>query len=299
MCARYRQALLFLLVFALTRTPSASAATACVWKVTNAPAPFYLVGTIHALNGNDYPLPAAYDRALRDSKQLFFEVDPDPRGNYGKQFTDAAIYPHGDMIQKHVHPQTWAYLEKAFRASNYLGQRFHMGETFVSDMHDLRPWAIAFFIWQIHGYNDAFSEHGVDNHLAFQARRLGKRTGGLETGTQHIDVLRGMSDMDAELLLLDTMVQGDKRKDTFNATRAAWKKGDIGPIAAELERSRKLNMGGELRLLDYRNLRWIGRIDSLIKSGIPTAIVVGTAHFVGPNNIRELLEKRGYKIEQL
>ena len=28
---------------------SANAATACVWRVTNVPVPFYLVGTIHAL----------------------------------------------------------------------------------------------------------------------------------------------------------------------------------------------------------------------------------------------------------
>ncbi len=41
------------------------------------------------------------------------------------------------------------------------------------------------------------------------------------------------------------------------------------------------------------------RIEAEIKSGQPTAIVVGTGHFCGPNNLIELLQKRGYKIEQL
>ncbi|MBA2434429.1 MAG: TraB/GumN family protein, partial [Chthoniobacterales bacterium] len=50
---------------------------------------------------------------------------------------------------------------------------------------------------------------------------------------------------------------------------------------------------------DYRNLRWLPKIIGAIKSGVPTSIVVGTGHFCGPNNVRELLEKKGYKIEQL
>ena len=44
-----------LLATLLISSTSAFAATACVWRVTNAPAPFYLVGTIHALSGKDYP----------------------------------------------------------------------------------------------------------------------------------------------------------------------------------------------------------------------------------------------------
>src|SRR5438046_2023245 len=100
----------------------ADAATACVWRVTNVPVPFYLVGTVHALRGGDYPLPKAYDQALRDSRRLLFEVDPDPKGNYSKKFAEAATYPKGDDIRKHIHPKAWAFLIKNFQISNYDGQ---------------------------------------------------------------------------------------------------------------------------------------------------------------------------------
>ena len=129
--------------------------------------------------------------------------------------------------------------------------------------------------------------------------RLGKQVGGLETGLEHIEVLQGMSDIDAELTLLDTMVRGDKRRQEFETLRAAWKRGDIGPILADEERSRKLNLGGELRLLDYRNLRWMKRIVAEIQGGVPTAIVAGVDHFIGTNSVIDLLQKRGYKVEQL
>ena len=57
---------------------------------------------------------------------------------------------------------------------------------------------------------------------------MGKGRAGLETAEQHVDVLRGMSDIDAELILLDSLVRGDKRRDDFDATRAGWKEGDRG-----------------------------------------------------------------------
>jgi uncharacterized protein YbaP (TraB family) len=70
-------------------------------------------------------------------------------------------------------------------------------------------------------------------------------------------------------------------------------------MLANEKRERDLNMGAELRLLDYRNLRWIPKIEAMIKSGVPTSIVVGTGHFCGTNSVIDLLQKKGYKIEQL
>jgi len=277
------------LILGLTLLPTTTnAGTACVWRVVNAKAPFYLVGTIHALSGNDYPLPKPYDQALKDSKVLLFEIDPHPSNDWSDQYIKATKYPKGDKLQRHVHPKTWDYLVKNFRISNYP----------MEWLEEHRPWAVA-SIWGIHGFNDVFDQHGVDNHLAYQAMRMGKQVGGLETGLEHIEVLRGMSDIDSELTLLDTMVRGDKRRDDYNALRAAWKHGDLGPILADEERSRKLNLGGELRLLDYRNLRWMKKIVGQIESGQPTSIVAGVDHFVGPNSVVELLQKRGYTVEQL
>jgi len=277
----------------------ARAGTACVWRVTNAPAPFYLVGTIHALSGKDYPLPRPYAEALQNSQQFFFEIAPDSKGNFSKLFDAAAAYPKGDDIRHHIHPETWTFLQKRFRESNFLGKDFSLGQQYLPGLQNLRPWAIADYIWGVRGYSDIHDKLGVDNYISYQAKRMGKARGGLETAAQHVDVLSGMSDIDAELILLDSLVRGDKRRDDYEASRAGWKKGDLGPMMAEAKRERDQNLGAELRLLDYRNLRWIPKIVGLIKSGIPTSIVVGTGHFCGTNSVIELLQKQGYKIEQL
>lgn len=278
--------------FLISSPTAARAATACVWRMTNAPAPFYLVGTIHALSGRDYPLPKAYMQALHDSRQFYFEVDVDPRSGFDKLFDRAASYPKGDDIRRHIHPQTWDFLAKKFRISNYLGRAFHIGENYLDGIQQLRPWAIADYIWGIRGYSDISSKYGVDNYFYYHARRTGKACGALETPEEHVDVLRGMADIDAELLLLDALVRGDKRRDDFNATRDGWKHGNIGPILAEEKRERDMNTGAQIRLLDYRNLRWIPKIEGAIRTGVPTSIVVGTGHFCGPNNVLNLLQKK-------
>lgn len=285
----------------LVSTQSARAATACVWRVTNAPAPFYLVGTIHALSGKDYPLPKAYDQAMRDSQQFYFEIDPDVRSedDFSKRFLKGAIYPKGEDVRRHIHPQTWDFLQKRFRRSNLLGRGWYFGEEYVPGLQNIRSWAIAYYLWGINGYTDVSSKYGVDYHIAYDAKRHGKPCAGLETNEAHVDVLRGMADIDAELILLDALVKGDKRRDEYNESRAAWRKGDIATLLAEELRDRKTNPGAEMRLLDYRNLRWMAKIEGAIKSGKPTAIVAGTNHFIGTNSVIDLLQKRGYKIEQL
>jgi uncharacterized protein YbaP (TraB family) len=238
---------------------------------------------------------------MKEAKQFLFEVSPDHKTEeeFGKLWDKAVSYPKGDEIRRHINPQTWAFLEKRFRRSNYLGKDFYVGDNYVKDIRFLRPWAIAFYVWQIRGYSDIYHSNGVDHYMAYNAMRAGKAVSGLETPAEHVEVLSKMDDIDAELLLLDALVRGDKRRDDYNAMRAAWRHGDVATIAAIEERVRNLNYRGELRLLDFRNLHWIRKIDAAFKSGTPTAIVAGCNHFCGTNSVCELLAKCGYKMEQL
>ncbi len=69
--------LLFSTVALIANTAGATEALpkCCVWRVTNAKAPFYLVGSVHALDRNDYPLPSPYELALKDAKRLLLRQE--------------------------------------------------------------------------------------------------------------------------------------------------------------------------------------------------------------------------------
>src|SRR6186997_433820 len=84
----------------------------CVWRVTNAKATFYLVGSIHALSKKDYPLPAPYEIALRNSGRFLFEFDPNRHVEFEKKFEAAGKYPRGQDIRSKIHPELLAWLRE-------------------------------------------------------------------------------------------------------------------------------------------------------------------------------------------
>src|SRR2546427_7103589 len=84
----------------------------CVWRVTNAEAPFYLVGSIHALGKKDYPLPSPYELALRESKRIVLEFDPSRHAEFEKKFEAAAKYPRGQDIRSKIDPELFAWLRQ-------------------------------------------------------------------------------------------------------------------------------------------------------------------------------------------
>src|SRR3989440_11164579 len=100
------------LLFAVRVRAAQTFPKCCVWRVTNAEAPFYLVGSIHALSKSDYPLPAPYEVALRDSKRFLFEFDPTRAGEFEKKFEAAARYPRGQDIRSKIDPSLLSWLQQ-------------------------------------------------------------------------------------------------------------------------------------------------------------------------------------------
>src|SRR5213593_2415620 len=100
------------LLFAVPVRAAQTFPKCCVWRVTNAKAPFYLVGSIHALSKKDYPLPKPYDLALNDSTRLMFEFDPTRQGEFRKKFEAAAKYRPGQDIRSKISPELLAWLRK-------------------------------------------------------------------------------------------------------------------------------------------------------------------------------------------
>src|SRR5207302_9784902 len=97
---------------AIAGSPAHKFPKCCVWRVTNAGAPFYLVGSIHALSKKDYPLPSPYEPALRESKRFLFEFDPTRAPEFEKKFEAAARYPRGQDIRSKIDPSLLSWLQQ-------------------------------------------------------------------------------------------------------------------------------------------------------------------------------------------
>ncbi len=274
----------------------------CVWRVTNAKAPFYLVGSIHALSRKDYPLPRPYELALKDARRLLFEFDPNRGLEFEKKLAAAGKYPPGQNIRSKIDPKLLAWLRENISAVNVEHNRRTKSPDRVAHFDsgaDYKPWWIAQHLVDPRNSSNMSTSHGLDNYLVSRARKMGKEIGGLESVDEHVAVLGGLSDRDSEILLRGALGRSEPGQAEIDRMRKAWRNGNTAALWAGDARSRKEAPWIAARLVDDRNVKWIPRIEAELRSGKPTAIVAGALHFSGPNSVIALLQARGYKVEQL
>ena len=234
-----------------------------LWKVLNIPQPFYILGSVHALRSKDYPLPKEIDRAVKECRQFVFELDPPDelrKQGYRKKLREAARYPSGVTIKQKVRPETYAYLQKIARGR-------------PAEWNTVKPWAIAMYLYGNTKGQDIYSGIGVESYVHRKAPRIGSRFAGLETADERLAVFKGMTDIESEIFLLQTLVYSDQIIARFGEITDAWKRGDKAKIlqiyAAQDQEAPTITA----RLVDWRNIAWIPKIEQHIKSGKPTMIV--------------------------
>ena len=257
----------------------------CLWRITNARAPFYLLGSVHALQRTDYEKAPEVEQAVKQCQLILFEVDPKQEQTFAKKLGEAARLPRGQQIRGKISPKTYDYLRK-------------ITVNGMAEWQHLYPWAIAMLL-DYPALRGVSSIYGVDNHIAEMARRYSKRTGGIETVDEHVRVFSDMHMIEGEVYLLQALVHAAEASPQFRLDVAAWKSGDTNRLYAMHVKRITEAPTVYWRLLDHRNAKWIPRLESAIKSGTPTLVVAGALHFSGPRSVIALLQKRGYKIEQL
>jgi uncharacterized protein len=272
-------------VSSLQAAETGSASKHCLWRISNAPAPFYLLGSVHALQRTDYQRVPAIEEAIKQSQQVLFEVDPKEDEVFAKKLSEAARLPRGQQIIGKVSPKTYNYLRK-------------ISLNGMNEWQHLHPWAVAMLLNypKLQGVSYIY---GVDNYVAERARHYSKTTGGLETADEHIRVFSDMHEIEGEVYLLQAIVHSAEAPQQYQQDVAAWQSGNTNRLYAMHVREMKEAPTVWWRLLDHRNAKWVPRIEAAIKSGKPTLVVAGALHFSGPRSVIALLQTRGYKIEQL
>ncbi len=287
-------------VFAIPAHAAQALPKCCVWRVTNAKAPFYLVGSVHTLGEDDYPLPVPYEIALKDAKRFLFEFDPTRQAEFEKKLNAAAKYRPGEDISSKIDPKLFAWLQQNISTVNSNARHGKKSQaTGFNSGLGYKPWWIAQHLVDKNAYSNVSASPGLDDYFLVRAQRIGKEIGGLESVDEHVAVLGGLSDRDGEIILRDALTPQKNGEAQLNGMRQAWRKGDTAALWDRDSRFRREAPWIAARFVDERNRKWVPRIEAELKSGKPTAIVAGALHFSGPNSIVKLLEKRGYKIDQL
>jgi len=275
----------FVLLLGLALAACADARAACVWKVTGPNGGvIYLGGSIHGLASTDYPLPSAFNRAFEASSALVIEDDPNVSRYRAERFYKSGFYRGGDNLRNHVDPRTYDYLRRVFTKAGIP----------ESEIAKCKPWMLIMMLW-----SGGTNELGIEAYLIRRAHANHMPIYGLESFQEHGEIISGLSDKQAELVLLATFIPEAPGTDLHHRMLGAWRRGDADTIARlHDDMQRDLPSFGE-RLIAGRNRNWIPKIERCIRDRRTCFVVAGAAHMGGPNGVLALLRARGNRIEQL
>jgi len=285
------------IVVALAATIVVSAAPtaqtrAFAWKATKGPGVVYLVGSVHMLTSDFYPLPASLDAGFKASDLLVEEANLAEMLSPNMQFSmlSRGMLPAGQTLDKVISPATLALLNQH---SGALGMP-------MEALKQFKPWLLAMTIeameWQKAGFD---AELGLDKHFFDRAQVESKTIQGLETTDFQVSLFDGMSMEQQDRFLAETLKGVATETASVNKLAASWKIGDAAAIERLVLADVKSDPFVYDRLLVGRNRAWLPKIEALFSWPRPAFVVVGAAHLVGPDGLLAMLKAKGYQLVQL
>jgi hypothetical protein len=262
------------------------------WKVTSPRGAIYVVGSVHLLTKDFYPLNPALEKAYTDSDLLVEEVDIAEMTGPGTQLSmlTRGMQPSSMPLDKVLSPATMALLSKKAQDVGLP----------LEALKQFKPWMIALTIeameWQKAGFDQ---ELGLDKHFFDQAQADGKTVQGLETVEYQLSRFDEMPMDLQDRLLAETLKDIDTEQASMSRLIDAWRSGDAPAVERIVLKDLQQEPQLYQRLLVERNKNWLPKLDALFARQGRAMVVVGAAHLVGPDGLLATFKAKGYRVEQI
>ncbi|HEU5360876.1 MAG TPA: TraB/GumN family protein [Candidatus Deferrimicrobiaceae bacterium] len=262
-----------------------------LWEVRSESAVVHLLGSIHLLKPDLYPLDEKIEEAFARSDVLVVETNV--RNGAGEErqrkMLQGAIYPGNDTIVNHISKETYELLKNRFPGPS------------LERVGRFRPWALAMTIAVMEYQKMGLDYHsGIDIYFLDQAAN-GKPIREIESPDAVIGLLNGFSDEYQDLFLQYTLLDLDQVREKTDRILAAWSDGDsttMEEILSESVREHPRLMPVFEALFYRRNAAMAAKVEEYLKEKGRFFVVVGAGHLVGEKGIVERLKGKGFSVEQ-
>jgi len=265
------------------------------WRITKGKQHGYLMGSIHFGKKEMYPLPDALLKPFGKSDALvveanMLEVDP---AMLMQMVMSGGMYNDGTTLKQALDKATWNKLTAAVAK---LGMPLPM-------IQAQRPWLASMTMTTFALKKIGLSEElGIDQFFLKQAKQSGKPIRELESAKQQMALLSGLSPAVQLAMLQQTLEDVEGAGDYFDLMLKAWQAGNPHSLdELYIEDIQKSVASRELFrvMITDRNVTMSKGIEKMLKGGCNCFVVVGAGHLGGEKGIISLLQKKGYKTEQL
>jgi uncharacterized protein YbaP (TraB family) len=267
----------------------------CLWRIESGDSKVYLLGSIHLMKKEQYPLAEAIEDAFKAADGVVFEADIDSLQDPAMQMElmTRGIYSEGDSLKHKISPGTYEDVRKRVAS---LGMPMQPFETF-------RPWLIALTLTVLEAQKLGFQpQYGLDVHFHGRAKEAQKEIGALETVKFQLGLFSGIPEERQEAFLKYNLAELDLMAEILDELVQAWESGNIKELdSIFVQRLLEAKEWSDLvKLLVFdRNEDWVPKIEKLLASGKSHLVVVGALHLVGKGSVVDLLQKKGHTVEQL
>jgi len=289
MMNRHARRIAALCLVALWPIQQAAAEEPAIWEYQGARGTVRLLGSVHLLRREDYPLPASIDRAYQQADTLVMEVDIDDLDPLGSQMLIASLsmLEDGQTLRDVMGSVDY---RKATRQASELGIDLQM-------LSAVEPWFAALTIMNLQLLKLGFDPQiGLEKHLSGKARGDGKQVIGLETVEYQLRIFDDMPQATQSRLLLQTLDEAATLESQMTTLVSAWRRGDSKRLAREMGRNFQGYPDVYRKLVSDRNREWVRQIVELSATEGNYLVVVGALHLVGEDSVIAMLQDRGGQV---
>lgn len=283
-----------LLLFQVAASVSAETENCFLWEVKTDTATVYLLGSIHMLKDDLYPLKPCIETAFEKADTLVVEVnilDINQEVILTKMLENS-IYTDNQNIFDSISLDTQLLLMDYIENNDFVDESFLL----------LKPWMVDFTLQMIEfAKYDFATELGIDYH--FLERADGdKEIIELETSESQLEIISGFPLEIQDLVLRNTLESLPEIQSILDKLISLWQRGDAEKLHDMVVESSKLYPELEQYFevfLYQRNQAMTEKIAGFLESENTYMVIIGAGHFGGEKGILSLLEQQGYSVNQL
>ncbi len=263
-----------------------------LWEIKSQTNRVYILGSIHFMKKEHYPLNKKIEDAFDKSEVIAVEANINDISKIDIQkMLNTAFYTGSDSLEKHVSESTFRLLKTKFESYGFP----------LWIISKQKPWFLALTLVSLELMKNGYDpQYGLD--MYFLSKATNKKIKELESIDYQLNLLSEFSDREQEAFLLYSIKNTENlSKDTGDIIKA-WKEGNVSDLESIIISSFKNQEGMASvyrKLVDERNEKMALRIEKYLESNKTHFIIVGAGHLIGKNGIIELLKNRGYAIEQM
>lgn len=265
-----------------------------LWQIDGPTGKCYLLGSIHLLKKEHYPLKKIIEDSFSQTDALAVEADVSAKNmaKIGMAILQKGMYKEEESLKNNLSEKTYQMTEKKLKE---LGMD-------IQGFQKFKPWMMAMTISSLELMKLQFDpNYGIDKYFLEKATDK-KEIAELEGLDFQINLFESFSKEEMDKFLFSAIMEADQTEKDIETMVGAWMNGDTEKVEQNvMENIRKYPELEAMykKLLDTRNENMMEKITSYLKSGKKYFIIIGAAHMIGKKGIVQLLKEKGFTVTQM